>query len=160
MKAGKQEIITQELRRGYMTVVLRQQFYLNEIVARGCGRHIMKSGVKLITAGEYLYISHFATNALPNSIDQCRKCEGQSIFFKSQWRPLMVYSCYASPSVTIAQYEEILDSFVLDFRCHSDFITWVLEWGCRIPGTKSYLKLPHSWTSRQRVRLDRRLDLH
>ncbi|CAD7092260.1 unnamed protein product [Hermetia illucens] len=59
-----------------------------------------------------------------------RLCVGEN-----KW--VYVHSCYAPPSLTLPEFEEILDSVVHDLRGRSpkviagDFNAWVREWGSR-----------------------------
>ena len=68
-------------------------------------------------------------------------------FIRTKVNGVHIYSCYAPPSATLAQYEEMLDSLVLDARDRSpkiiagDFNAWALEWGSRSTNTRGQILL-------------------
>ena len=71
---------------------------------------------------------------------QAIQCTGNQTYSGFVWAKIngvYVYSCYAPPSLTLPEFEEMLDSLVLDASGRSprviagDFNAWAREWGSR-----------------------------
>ncbi|CAD7081162.1 unnamed protein product [Hermetia illucens] len=68
---------------------------------------------------------------------QCTASQAGSGFVWAKISGVYVYSCYAPPSLTLSEFEQMLDDLVLDAKGRSpkviagDFNAWALEWGSR-----------------------------
>ncbi|XP_066909029.1 uncharacterized protein [Halyomorpha halys] len=68
-------------------------------------------------------------------------------FVLTKINDVYIFSCYAYPSTTIADFANLLDRIVLEASCHNptiiagDFNAWATEWGSRITNRRGEVLL-------------------